>query len=247
MKDIRQKKLEGKVALVTGAGRGIGRATAELLAEQGASVVLVARTPEDLDEVREGIETAGGVARVMAGDLTRGQFVSRLFAHIREEFGRLEVLVNNAGIAPSGGVEDLEVGAFRACLELNVVAAFACTQEAVRLMRENGGTGKIINVGSVRSHWTEGGAGGAYNASKTALRAMTESIARELHGSDLNIAVGLICPGVVDTTLTNPRGEERPDWLRPRTVAQSILHAATAPDNVNVFDLTLFSTSQKPW
>jgi NADP-dependent 3-hydroxy acid dehydrogenase YdfG len=74
-----------------------------------------------------------------------------------------------------------------------------------------------------------------------------ESVARELHGTGLNITVGLVCPGVCDTPLTNPKGEPRPDHLRPETVAAAVLHAVTAPENINVFDTTLFSTCQKPW
>ena len=239
--------LEGKVALVTGAGRGIGRATAKKLAECGASVVLTARSAGELDEAAEEIRTAGGQARTVPGDITDSSFVEELFTVVREEFDRLDILVNNAGMVAGGPVQELPVEDFRYCLELNVVAAFACMQQAARLMEEKGLAGKIINVGSVRSHWTEGGDGGAYNASKYAIRGMTESVARQLHGTGSNIAVGLLCPGVVDPTLTNPKKEPRPDWLRTETVAEAVLHAVTAPDNINVFDLTLFSTSQKPW
>lgn len=241
------ESLDGKIALVTGAGRGIGRATAELLAERGATVVLVARTAEQLDEVAAGIRAAGGQATPIPGDVTDDAFVERLFAAVRDEFGRLDILVNNAGIAPGGTVEELPVEKFRQCLELNVVAVFALTQQAVRLMKEAGAGGKIINIGSVRSHWTEAGSGGAYNASKYGLRGLTESVARQLHGTVPPIAVGLVCPGVVDTTLTNPKQEPRPDWLSPATVAQAVLHAVTAPDHINVFDTILFPTSQKPW
>ena len=239
--------LQNKIALVTGASRGIGRATAELLAGHGATVILTARTASDLERVAAAISGADGGAFLVPGDITDEDFVKHLFNTIRERFGRLDVLVNNAGVAPFGPVEDLPVQEFRNCIEVNLVAVFMCMQQATRLMRETGRAGKIINIGSVRSHWTENGDGGAYNASKAGLRAMTESVARQLHGSGLNIAVGLICPGVVDTTLTNPDGEPRPDWLSPETVAQAVLHAATAPLDVNVFDITLFSTFQKPW
>jgi NAD(P)-dependent dehydrogenase (short-subunit alcohol dehydrogenase family) len=239
--------LDGNIALVTGAGRGIGRATAALLARHGATVILVARTAEQLDDAADAIRADGGHAVSIPGDLTDDAFVDELFETVREEFGQLDLLVNNAGIAPHGPVEELPVAKLRACLELNVLAPFALTQHAVRLMKETGRGGKVINVGSVRSHWTEHGGGGAYNASKFALRALTESIARQLHGTEPPIAVGLVCPGVVDTSLTNPDGEPRPDWLRPDTVAQAILHAATAPASVNVFDTILFPVSQKPW
>ena len=130
---------------------------------------------------------------------------------------------------------------------INVVAAFACTQAAVRFMKRLAVPGKIINIGSVRSHWTEAGDGGAFNASKFALRAITESIARQLHGDGSDISVGLVCPGVVDTPLTNPDGEDKPDWLKPSDVAAAVLHTISAPAKVNYFDTTLFPTSQRPW
>ena len=235
-----------RIALVTGSGRGIGRATAVLLGSEGFTVVLTARTAGEIETAAEEIRDAGGRAFAISGDITDQTFVEQLFAEVKERFGRLDVLVNSAGMAPFGPVEELPPAALRAGLELNVVAVFACMQQAVRMMKETGG-GKIINIGSVRSHWTESGDSGAYNATKYALRGMTESIARQLHGTGANIAVGLVCPGIVDTSLTNPGRESRPDWLAPETVARAVLHAVNAPADVNVFDTTLFPTSQSPW
>ena len=238
--------LNEKIALVTGAGRGIGRAVAELLAQHGATVVLTARTPAEINQVAESITAAGGLAHAIPGDITDEAFVAQLFAQIRERYGRVDIVINNAGLAPFGPIEELPVQDFRRGLELNVTAVFMCMQQAIRLMKETGG-GKIINIGSVRSHWTEAGDSGAYNASKYGLRGLTESVARQMHGSGLNIAVGMVNPGVVDTTLTNPNGEPRPGWLKAETVAEAVLHAVMAPPNVNIFDITLFPIEQKPW
>jgi NAD(P)-dependent dehydrogenase (short-subunit alcohol dehydrogenase family) len=239
--------MKGKIALVTGAGRGIGRAVALLLGERGATVVATARTVGEVEQVAADIEAAGGKALAVPGDIADEASVEQLFARVQSELGGLDALVNNAGIAPFGPIEEMPVESLRAALEVNVVGPFMCMQRAIRLMMGNGGTGKIINVGSVRSHWTEAGDAGAYNASKFALRALTESVARQLHGSGCRIAVGMICPGVVDTTLTHPGKEERPDWLRPETVARAVLHALQAPENVNVFDTVVFPTFQQPW
>jgi len=235
------------MALVTGASRGIGRAVAELLARHGATVVVCAREASALDEVTSAIAQAGGRAFAVPGDITDDAFVESLFATVRQRFRRLDILVNSAGCAPFAPVEDLPVHQFRHCVMLNLVAAYACMQQAIRLMKETGGGGKIVNIGSVRSHWSEAGDAGAYNASKHGLRALTESVARQLHGSGVNIAVGMVSPGIVDTTLTNPGCAPRPDWLKPETVAQAVLNAVTAPPDVNVFSTVLFPMSQKPW
>jgi NAD(P)-dependent dehydrogenase (short-subunit alcohol dehydrogenase family) len=242
----RGRLLMDSVAVVTGAGRGIGRAVALLFAAHGATVYAVARTESDLVSCATKAARECGTIIPAPGDVTDPSFVAGLFQRADREVGRLDILVTSAGIAPFASVFDMNPSDFRACLELNVWAVFMCMQQALRMMRR-AGRGKIINVGSVRSHWSENGDAGAYNASKQGMRALTESVARELHGSGLNIAVGLICPGAVDTSLTNPRGEPRPDWLRAEEVAEAILHAASAPSRVNVFDTVLFSTSQSPW
>ena len=132
-------------------------------------------------------------------------------------------------------------------MTLNVNAVYTCIQEAVKLMKTNGDKGKIITIGSVASRWSERGGDGSYTASKFAVYGMIESIARQLHGSGSKISVGILCPGVVDTHLTNPNADIKPDWLKPETVAASALHMATAPSNVNIFDLTVFGTQDKPW
>ena len=234
------------IAVVTGAGRGIGRAVAALFAAHGATVYAVARTEGDLLSCASEATDECGTIIPVPGDVTDPSFVTALFRRIDDEAGGLNILVTSAGIAPFASVFEMDPADFRACLDLNVWAVFLSMQQALRMMRR-AGRGKIINVGSVRSHWSESGDAGAYNASKQGVRALTESVARELHGSGLNIAVGLVCPGAVDTSLTNPSGEPKPDWLRAEDVAEAVLRAVSAPSRVNVFDTVLFPTSQSPW
>jgi len=241
------QELTGKIALVTGASRGIGQAVARLLSRHGATVAVNGRDEQALQQAADAIRDEGGEALAVPGDLTADGAVDHVFDEVERVLGRLDILVNNAGRASFGPVEELSVEDLRQCMELNVIAVHACMQRAVPMMKESGGTGKIINIGSVRSHWTEAGDAGAYNASKAGLRAMTESVARQLHGTGVNIAVGMVSPGVVDTLMTNPEQEPRPDWLRPETVAQAVLHAVTAPPTVNIFETILFPMGQRPW
>ena len=241
------EQLTDKIAIVTGAGRGIGRSVAELFAAEGATVIATARTATELDDLAAQMADAPGEVVALPGDITDEAFVNDLFGDVQKRFGRLDVLVNNAGIAPFGPVESLAVEDVRRCLEINVVAAFNCMSQAVRLMKAVDDTGKIINIGSVRSHWTEFGDGGAYNASKAGIRHMTESAARQLHGSGSQIAVSTVCPGVVDTTLTNPERKDATGWLKVEHIARSVLHVATAPPDVNVFDVVVIPMAQAPW
>ena len=239
-------RLEGKISIVTGASKGLGKAIATRFAMEGSTVIMVARgLGGELEKAAKGIETDGGCVVPFPGNLGDDAFVESLFGMARTRFGRIDILVNNAAIPGVGGdIEKLSTKKFREVLDINVVAVFHCMQQAIRLMRENGDKGKIINIGSVRSHWSEQGGPGAYNASKFAVRALTETVARLMMEQKSKITVGMVCPGIADTPIhpkrNTPDDEIRKEWLKPETVAEAVLHAVTAPDNVNVFDTILF-------
>lgn len=236
------KILENKIVLVTGSGRGIGKRIATLFAEKGATIILTSRTIAQLQEVDEEIKASGGNSLVIAGDINNETFVDTLFDTIKTKYGRLDILINNAGIYPAGSISEMSVSCFHKCIETNIVSVFNCSKHAVDIMRKTTGEGKIINIGSTRSHWVEKGDAGAYSSSKFGLRALTESMSRELHGIGSRITIGIICPGTV-----NLKEEDNSNELTPSQVAEFVLHTATAPAGINVFDTTLFAITQRSW
>src|SRR5499427_2091820 len=143
-------QLQGKIVIVTGASDGIGRGIAETFAAEGARTVLVARRAALLDEVAARIRTNGGEALALPGDLTREDEIVALFATVQRSFGRLDVLVNNAGIATHRETEDISLDYWRAALDINITAPFLCSREAIRIMKAQVPQGgRIINIGSV--------------------------------------------------------------------------------------------------
>ena len=239
--------LEGRHALVTGAGRGIGRAVAEILAGAGASLTLTARSERELDTVANTIRSRHGAVDAIAGDITDDAFVEALFAQVDERAGRLDVLINNAGMAQFGPVADVAPELLRRTLELNTVAPYACMRLAIARMRAGSDDGHIVNVGSVESYWTAQGESGAYPASKFALRALTLAVAKELKLGGSGIRVSMVNPGGTDTTLVNPEGKDNPRLLDPQIVARAILHTVTAPPGVHVLDTIIVSQVATYW
>ena len=143
-------QLQGKIAIVTGASNGIGRGIAELFAAEGAKTVLVARRAERLDEVAAGIKAKGGEALPLPADLTKEDAIIALFKKTVETFGRLDVLVNNAGIATHKNTEDITLDYWNEALAINITAPFLCAREAVRIMKaQQPQGGRIVNIGSV--------------------------------------------------------------------------------------------------
>tara|TARA_B100000686_G_C16775144_1_gene967912 strand:+ start:826 stop:1713 length:888 start_codon:yes stop_codon:yes gene_type:complete len=245
---VKGERLKNKIALVTGAGKGIGRAIAKRFAGEGAKVLINARTRTDLESLEAEIKSEKGDCHIFVGDVTNPKIVREMFAELSSCYGAPDICVNSAGTARFGFVQNFPVEDFQKIMNLNVNSIYNCIQEAVKLMEKNGNQGKIITIGSIASHWSERGGSGAYTASKYAVYGMVESIARQLHGSGSNIAVGILCPGVVNTPLSNPKADtSRDNWLNPETVADSALHMATAPPNANIFDLTVFHMQDKPW
>ncbi|SNT62132.1 gluconate 5-dehydrogenase [Actinomadura meyerae] len=242
-----RQPLAGRIAVVTGAGRGIGESTARVLAAAGAHVVLTARSAAELDRVLEQIARSGGSAESRAGDLTAPGFVDELFDGVRRRHGRLDVLVNNAGTAAFGPIEDVPPEQVRAVLDINTVAPYACMRRAIVLMRERGTAGHVVNIGSVEAHWTAQGESGAYPASKFALRALTLAVSKQLGLESSPIRVSLVNPGGSDTMLVNPDRAPRTDLLDPDAVACSVLHIVTAPPGSHVFELGVVATGRHYW
>jgi 3-oxoacyl-[acyl-carrier protein] reductase len=190
--------VEGKVALVTGGARGIGRAAAELLAAEGARVAVADVNLSGAEDVASGIEARGGTALALAADVSRPDEVGPMFDAVLKQFGRLDVLHNNAGIFAKTAVDEIEVDAWDRLMGVNLRGAFLVAQRALTIMKGQRG-GRIINMGSMGGQVGGVVAGADYAASKAAIACLTKSMAK--WGGPYGILVNTVCPGVIDTAM----------------------------------------------
>lgn len=191
--------MKSKVALITGASSGIGRATALAFAAKGAKVVLAARREEELDSLVSEIEAGGGRAAAIKTDVSRAEDVERMVAHAIDTYGRLDYAVNNAGIEGAiANIVDLTEDDWDRVLDINLKGNYLCLRYEARAMLDGGHGGSIVNVGSVNS-FLGFPSGAAYVASKHGQIGLTTSASAELapHG----IRVNIVCPGFVDTPM----------------------------------------------
>lgn len=188
--------LSGKVALVTGASRGIGEAMARLLAAHGAHVIVSSRKAESCEAVAQSIRDAGGRASVLACHVGEMAQIDAAFAAVREQFGRLDILVNNAATNPYfGHITDTDLGAFQKTVDVNIRGYFFMCAQGAKLMAANGG-GSIINIASVNGV-IPGMAQGIYSITKAAVISMTHAFAKEC--APMKVRVNAILPGATDT------------------------------------------------
>jgi NAD(P)-dependent dehydrogenase (short-subunit alcohol dehydrogenase family) len=228
--------LEKKVAIVTGAGSGIGKATALVFLAEGFRVVLAGRHRQPLEDVAR----AGGDAQALVHevDVTDPAQVRALFDATREKFGRLDVLFNNAGVGTPLGVnlEDLGFEQWRAVIDTNLTGAFLCTQQAFRLMKDQDPRGgRIINNGSISAHVPRANSA-PYTASKHGITGLTRSAA--LDGRQYDIAVGQIDIGNALTELASKLPQPEP-MMDVKHVAEAVLHMAKLPLNANIQFMTI--------
>jgi NAD(P)-dependent dehydrogenase (short-subunit alcohol dehydrogenase family) len=236
-----------KIALVTGAGSGIGRAVSLALRASGYSVVLAGRRAGELEKTAA---LAGGHALPVPADVSQPDSVQALFAKIREAFGRLDVLFNNAGIgAPGVPMEDLTYEQWSAVVGVNLTGAFLCAQEAIRLMKsQEPRGGRIINNGSISAHAPRPNST-PYTATKHAITGLTKCIS--LDGRDFDIACGQIDIGNAATEMTErmAAGVPQPNGTilaEPRMdvklVADAVVYMANLPLDANVQFMTVMAT-----
>ena len=191
--------MKEKVVLITGASSGIGRATAEAFAANGASVVVAARRKEKLDSLVASIEAKGGKASAIKTDVSIAKSVEQMVAHTIEVFGRLDYAINNAGIEGKlNGITDLAEDDWDQVLDINLKGTFLCMKYEARAMLKLGLGGAIVNIGSVNS-FLGFPTGSAYVTSKHGLIGLTTSVSAEL--GPKGIRVNLLCPGITETPM----------------------------------------------
>jgi len=219
-------RLKDKVALITGSSRGLGRATAIAFAREGASVVVNYRSKqEDAHEVVKNITDNGGRAIAIGADVSIPAEINQMFESALAEFGRLDVLVNNAGIDRPKAFSELSVSDWDTTMKVNLYGPFLCSQAAAKIML-NQGSGKILNTCSVRSLHYAGRQGNiAYSASKAALLSFTKTLAKELAPT---IKVNGVAPGPANTDISSVWDEQ----TRAKAIEESYLNRLIEPEDI---------------
>jgi NAD(P)-dependent dehydrogenase (short-subunit alcohol dehydrogenase family) len=240
-----------KVALVTGAGSGIGRAISLRLLEDGFIVVLVGRRRTALEETAAHYKASSERTMIMPADISKVVQVNALFEEVEKKYGKLDLLFNNAGIfTPSASLEDISLENWQAAVDINLTGAFLCTQAAFRIMkRQKPGGGRIINNGSISAHVPRPKSA-TYTATKHAITGLTK--ATSLDGRQYNIACGQIDIGNASTDMTDKmeRGILQANGstaieptFETRYVADAVSYMAALPLHANVQFMTVMATN----
>lgn len=242
---MHQRPLEGKVAIVTGAGRGIGRSIALTLARNGVRVSLAARTEAELQAVQSEIESFGGRAASFPTDVSREAEVISLVRNTVERFGRLDILINNAGIGIFGPLVETTTEQWDRIMAINARGPFLLCREAIPYLKKQE-QAFIINIASVvgvKGYVNQA----AYSASKHAVMGMTKALAKEVQSD--GIRVHAICPGGVDTQLLS---QARPDLdravlMQPEELADIVLFLVTRQGNAVMDEIHVRRAISTPW
>ncbi|MGZ8178612.1 SDR family oxidoreductase [Williamsia sp. SKLECPSW1] len=247
-----QGRLTGTVAVITGASSGIGAATARALAGEGATVVLLARRGDRLTEVVDSIESDGGTARALEVDVTDATAVARVIGEVGEEFGRIDVLVNNAGFLANGPALEADLDEWHRMVDVNVNGVLNTTHAALPLVTAAVGGARgvadIVTISSVAGRRVPTPESNVYSATKHAVTAFSEAIRREL--TQKQVRVGVVEPGVVRSEMTTGGGKGAPDAtqgspLMAEDIADAIVYMVTRPDHAAVNEILIRPTEQE--
>jgi NADP-dependent 3-hydroxy acid dehydrogenase YdfG len=244
-------KLDGKVAVVTGASSGIGEATAEALAAEGAAVVVAARREERLADLVERIRDGGGRVLAAVCDVTDESQAHGLIHKAEEEFGSVDVLVNNAGVMLLSTVGKGLSEEWRRMFDVNVMGLLYATEAAIEVMKRQGG-GHLVNVSSLAGRKVTRDSSGVYAGTKFAVHAISEGLRQEL--LEDNIRVTIVAPGAVDTELPDHITDEDAreslsglmslERLQAEDIAGAIAYVVTRPSRMSVNEILIRPTQQ---
>ena len=237
-------KLTGKVAIVTGAGSGIGQGVARALAAEDVSLVICGRRSEPLQETSRLVEAAGGRVTAIQADISQTPDAQRVVQAALETFGRMDILINNAGIGGGDSIHKMSDEDWDQVMAVNLRGAFLMAREVLGVFREQK-SGHIINISSESGIEYYPG-DGSYGLSKHALNDLGEYIQRE--NQELNIRVNTICPGMVVTEMTEDSpGLNHEKCLYPEDIADLVVWLLTRRPNVKIGTPVLIQTMLNPW
>ncbi|MEX6014761.1 SDR family oxidoreductase [Mammaliicoccus sciuri] len=245
------ENIQDKVIIITGSSSGIGKSTAKLLAKHGAKVVLAARREDRLNSLKQNIEVNGGRAIYKVTDVTSKEQLQELAQKALEEFGTIDVLINNAGIMPVSPLHAQKVNEWDQMIDINIKGVLYGISAVLPTMRKNK-KGQIINVASALAHVVVENAA-VYAGTKYAVKAITEGLRQE--ECENNIRTTMISPGAVQSELTNGithgetkdavRGIVSKVWLQPESIARAIAYSVNEPDEVSTNEIIVRPTIQK--
>jgi NAD(P)-dependent dehydrogenase (short-subunit alcohol dehydrogenase family) len=233
--------LAGKTAIVTGGGSGIGKAIAVAFAGEGCRVAIAGRTEARLKETAAAINQSGGICSPVVADVADEKQVAALFKKVHADFGRLDLLVNNAGLTQGGPIDEMSFDTWRKVLSVNLDGVFLCTREAFRIMKAQRG-GRIINIGSISTAVPRPNAA-PYSASKNAVWGLTKSVS--IDGRPFGISCGQLNPGNVQVERFEPAFQPGETMLRPQDIARAAVYMASLPPDAFVLSMTVMPTKQR--
>ena len=235
-------QLDGKVAIVTGGNRGIGKGIAKGLAAEGASLTIAARNAELLEETANELRANGTKVLAVPTDVTDEAQIKALFEKSMAEYGRLDILVNNAGAFDAGPIDELSTEAWDWVVAVNLSAPFLCTREAFGIMKAQGEGGRIINIGSISSHRVRP-LTAPYSATKFGIWGLTQVTA--LEGRPHGITASCLKPGNTYVERIQNRSEAPTEpMMDVDALAQAAVLMATLPPNINMLDATVLPVGQ---
>ena len=237
-------KLDGKIAIITGGGTGIGRGIADAFIAEGCTVVISGRRAEVLEKAKTELEAGGGTVMAVQSDVTKEDEVISLFEQTVTRFGRLDILVNNAGVNQSGPIDETSFEDWQYIVAINLSGPFLCTREAFKIMKKQGG-GRIINIGSISAMVPRHGSVG-YASTKHGMTGLTKTTA--LEGREFGISCGQLNPGNTESAImiaTRAReGADANPMIPVWTQGQAALYMATLPPEANVLEMTVMPLIQ---
>ncbi|MBL3657651.1 SDR family oxidoreductase [Fulvivirga sediminis] len=245
------ENIEGKVVVITGASSGFGKISAEYLSERGALVALGARSTDKIEKLAKEINDKGGKAIAVTTDVKDKDQVKKLVDEAVKEFGKIDVMLNNAGIMPLSPLENLKIEDWDSCIDINIKGVLYGIAAALPHMKEKK-SGQIINVSSVAGHTISPGSA-VYSATKHAVRVISEGLRQEV--KPYNIRTSIISPGAVDTGLPgsvtddsvsgNVKDFYKDTAISADSFARALIYAISQPEDVDINEILYRPTKQK--